>query len=94
MMRYAEETMADYLIFSPIFDTPSKRAFGAPQGLKKLEAVCKASSLPVYALGGVTIENAKSCMDCGAYGIAALSYFQQLDTFVATLNDIHHRVNQ
>ena len=77
--QYAAENGADYLYFSPIFDTPSKRQYGAPQGLKALETVCKRLSLPVYALGGITVERIAQCRNCGAYGIAALSLFQALD---------------
>jgi len=51
-LRIAEEKAADYLLFGPIFDTPSKRKYGAPQGLEKLGEICRATSLPVFALGG------------------------------------------
>jgi thiamine-phosphate pyrophosphorylase len=75
-IRAAEEG-ADYLFFGPVFATPSKVEFGAPQGLGKLAEVCRAVSIPVMAIGGITLENARACRDAGAAGIAAIRLFQQ-----------------
>ena len=68
---------ADYVFFGPVFTTPSKAAFGAPQGLAKLAEACKAARIPVIAIGGITVENAGSCREAGAAGIAAIRLFQQ-----------------
>jgi len=67
---------ADYLFFGPVFATPSKAAFGAPQGLEGLAKVCRAVAVPVFAIGGVTLENAAACLASGAAGIAAIRLFQ------------------
>jgi thiamine-phosphate pyrophosphorylase len=67
---------ADYLFFGPIFTTPSKVRYGAPQGLDRLAQVSAAVRIPVLAIGGITIENAASCFACGAAGIAAIRLFQ------------------
>lgn len=67
---------ADYLFFGPVFATPSKAAFGAPQGLDLLAEVCRSVSIPVLAIGGITLENAAACRDSGAAGIAAIRLFQ------------------
>jgi thiamine-phosphate pyrophosphorylase len=75
-IRAAEEG-SDYLFFGPLFATPSKVEFGAPQGLGKLAEVCRAVSIPVIAIGGITLENARACRDAGAAGIAAIRLFQQ-----------------
>jgi thiamine-phosphate pyrophosphorylase len=74
---------ADYIFFGPIFATPSKQAFGAPQGLTMLERVCRATSLPVLAIGGITSRNARECLQAGAAGIAAIRLFQQAPEDVA-----------
>ncbi len=74
--RSAASGGADYLFFGPVFATPSKAAFGAPQGLERLAAVCRSVSIPVLAIGGVTLENAASCLSAGASGIAAIRLFQ------------------
>jgi len=88
-VRLAEESGAEYLLFSPIFDTPSKRQYGAPQGLKTLGKLCKTTPLPIFALGGITLHSAAHCMAEGAYGIAGISMFQDLARFVETLEQFH-----
>jgi thiamine-phosphate pyrophosphorylase len=67
---------ADYIFFGPVFATPSKAKFGEPQGLKKLAYICSAVSVPVIAIGGITLENASECISAGAAGIAAIRLFQ------------------
>jgi len=67
---------ADYIFFGPIFATPSKAAFGAPQGLARLAEVCTSVTIPVLAIGGITLENAPACLSAGASGIAAIRLFQ------------------
>jgi thiamine-phosphate pyrophosphorylase len=74
--RSAADGGASYLFFGPVFATPSKAAFGAPQGLDRLGAVCRAVSIPVLAIGGITPENASDCLGAGASGIAAIRLFQ------------------
>ena len=67
---------AEYLFFGPVFATPSKAAFGAPQGLERLGEVCRAVSIPVLAIGGITLANFSQCLAAGASGIAAIRLFQ------------------
>ena len=76
--RAAQAGAADYLFFGPIFPTPSKEKFGPPQGLSRLTEVCRAISIPVLAIGGITLDNAKSCIEAGATGIAAIRLFQDV----------------
>ena len=47
-----------------------------PAGLEKLRQACQAK-IPVLALGGVTLQNAHSCLQAGAAGIAAIRLFQE-----------------
>lgn len=67
---------ADYLFFGPVFATPSKAAYGAPQGVQRLAEVCRAAAVPVLAIGGITLENAAECISAGASGIAGIRLFQ------------------
>ncbi len=72
----AEAGGADYLLLGPIFDTPSKRRYGPPLGLDKLSEVTKRIKLPVLALGGITVERVRTCLEAGATGIAGIRLFQ------------------
>jgi thiamine-phosphate pyrophosphorylase len=74
--RAAEDSGADYIFFGPVFPTPSKETFGPPQGTELLEQVCRGVTIPVLAIGGITPENAKTCRNAGAAGIAAIRLFQ------------------
>ena len=68
---------ATFAVFAPVFEKKDSRDM-KPTGLNQLSEACKAS-IPVLALGGVTLENAKSCIDAGAAGIAAIRLFQEND---------------
>jgi thiamine-phosphate diphosphorylase len=74
--RAAERGGADYIFFGPVFATPSKVAFGAPQGTERLREVCASVGIPVLAIGGVNAENGRECIAAGAAGIAAIRLFQ------------------
>jgi thiamine-phosphate pyrophosphorylase len=91
--RSAERDGADYLFFGPIFATPSKAAFGAPQGLGRLAIVCREVAIPVLAIGGITLENASACFAAGASGIAAIRLFQDaldISSLVQSLRKLAH----
>jgi thiamine-phosphate pyrophosphorylase len=62
---------ADYATFGPVFDTPSKRAFGPPLGLPALGRAARLG-LPLVALGGVDPGNAAAAIGAGAFGVAAI----------------------
>jgi len=74
--REAERAGAGYIFFGPVFDTPSKRGMGEPQGLARLGEICRVVKIPVLAIGGVSEENAAECIRAGAAGIAAIRMFQ------------------
>ena len=64
---------ADVVLFSPVFPTASKPGH-AGAGLDALAACCAAvPETPVYALGGITPDRVRDCLDAGAYGVAVLS---------------------
>jgi thiamine-phosphate pyrophosphorylase len=70
---------ADAILFAPVFEKiVAGQTITPGQGIDRLRAACLAASpIPVYALGGVTPENARSCLDAGAAGIAGIRLFQQ-----------------
>jgi len=74
--REAAVAGASYIFFGPVFDTPSKRGMGEPQGIARLGEICRSVAIPVVAIGGVSEENAGECIRAGAAGIAAIRMFQ------------------
>jgi len=90
--REAESAGAAYIFFGPVFDTPSKRGMGEPQGVARLEEICRSVAIRVLAIGGVNEQNAGDCIRAGAAGIAAIRLFQ--DTRDAeTLKDAVKRLH-
>jgi len=70
-VRCARDGGADFATFGPVFDTPSKRAWGPPVGLDALREAARLG-LPLVALGGVDPSNAASTVAAGAAGVAAI----------------------
>ena len=82
---------AHYIIFGPVFATPSKAAYGSPQSLDRLAEVCRSVQIPVLAIGGITLENASSCFSAGASGIAAIRLFQDSTNLAETIRSIRSK---
>jgi thiamine-phosphate pyrophosphorylase len=76
-VKEAESQQADFVVVGPIYDTPSKRMYGQPLGVKALETICKAARIPIYAIGGITPERVTEVLDAGAYGVAVISSILQ-----------------
>jgi thiamine-phosphate pyrophosphorylase len=77
-VRAAEREGASYVLFGPVFAPLSKPSDLAPRGLDQLARAASSVTIPVLALGGITLENAHSCMAAGAAGVAGISIFQNL----------------
>lgn len=73
----AERDGADYIFFGPVFATPSKAAYGPPQGVERLWEVARAVKIPVIAIGGITQENSAECLRENVRGYAAIGWFQK-----------------
>ncbi|HLK53916.1 MAG TPA: thiamine phosphate synthase, partial [Candidatus Angelobacter sp.] len=79
----AEAHGADFAVFAPVFE---KNGTAHRAGLELLRQACHRTEtaqppMPVLALGGVTLQNARQCVEAGAAGIAGIRLFQQ--------NDVH-----
>jgi thiamine-phosphate pyrophosphorylase len=87
----AAQNGADYIFFGPVFSTPSKEALGAPQGLPLLAQICRAVTIPVLAIGGITVENAPACLAAGAAGLAAIRPFQDAADLPSLVQALRNR---
>ena len=68
----AEAEGADYVVFGPIFDTPSKRSYGAPVGLQELGEATRSLRIPILAIGGIGRDEIPLCLGAGAHGVALI----------------------
>lgn len=91
--RAARAGGADFVLFGPVFETESKLAFGAPQGLSRLaEVTSELRGFPVVAIGGITLENAGACFEAGASGVAAIRLLndaKRVASIVAGLRSVY-----
>jgi thiamine-phosphate pyrophosphorylase len=69
----AEGEGADWVVFGPVYDTPSERRDGAPQGVVRLRETARAVRIPVVAIGGITPERVGEVIEAGAHGVAVIS---------------------
>jgi len=72
-LQQADATSADYLAFGPIFATTSKEAPDPTVGLDGLARARRATSKPLVAIGGITVENARQVIEQGADSVAVIS---------------------
>lgn len=85
--RAARDGGADFAVFGPIFDTPSKRAYGTPLGTEGLrEAALALAPFPLVALGGVDEENAAEVLRAGAAGVAGIRLFANGQNLARTVH--------
>ena len=69
----AEADGADFAVLGPVYDTPSKRAYGDPIGLRPLEEASQQSHIPVFAIGGISLPRVQEVSRVGARGVAIIS---------------------
>lgn len=85
---------ADFVTFSPIFQSPDK---GAPLGIEKLKTVCeKMNQFPVIALGGINETNWREVLRSGAGGFAAIRFLndaKNLKEIAAQISQIKNENN-
>lgn len=71
---------ADYLGFGPVFESPTKTGVRTPRGIDALEAACRATKLPVVAIGGITLDTARAVWSAGAAAAAVISEIERSDS--------------
>ena len=69
----AERDGADFIVFGPVYATPSKAVYGAPLGIERLAEAAGNLTIPVFALGGINPAVVAEAMATGAHGVALIS---------------------
>jgi len=69
----AESEGADYLGVGPMFATATKPDAGTPVGPERLREIKQHVRLPVFGIGGITLQNAAHVLQAGADGICVIS---------------------
>ena len=90
----AQAAGADYILLGPIFATPSKLPYGPPLGLVKLREVTSQVSIPVFALGGITLDRVALCRQNGAAGIAGIRIFQDCDSMEELVRELREMAGE
>jgi thiamine-phosphate pyrophosphorylase len=84
----AQQQGADFVLFGPVYFTPSKAAYGAPHGLNKLKEIVEKISLPVYAIGGINLENILDLRSLGVSRVALISAIMSSDAPKKATSDL------
>jgi thiamine-phosphate pyrophosphorylase len=83
---------ADFLVFGPVYFTPSKAAYGEPQGLDRLREAVAQSSVPVFAIGGINVERIPHVFTVGAYGVAMISAISAVSDPAQAARELLHQL--
>jgi thiamine-phosphate pyrophosphorylase len=91
----ARKSGADFIVFGPIYETLSKRAYGEPLGIAALtDVVSTLPGFPVLALGGLKLDNVADCARAGAAGVAAITMFDDLARLTDIANEARSRFKE
>ena len=69
----AEKKGANYLGVSPVFSTTTKNDAGEPCGTGLIREIKKNCRIPIVAIGGIDLSNAKEVIAAGADAVCAIS---------------------
>jgi thiamine-phosphate pyrophosphorylase len=72
----AEKAGAGYVGLGPIFATFTKKDAESPVGLDMIRKTRKSIRIPIVAIGGITLTNAREVILAGAVSVASISALQ------------------
>jgi len=85
---------ADYVSVGSMFVTGTKPDAGAPVGLQRLAEIRRAVSLPVAAIGGITVDNVAQVMRAGADAPAVISAVSRAHDMEAATRDLARIIDE
>jgi thiamine-phosphate pyrophosphorylase len=89
----AEQEGADYIALSPVFSTASKNDAGPGRGLIVLREIRRSVSVPVIAIGGITMDNVREVITAGADGVAVISVVVGSKNITAAAQELSTRIS-
>jgi len=90
----AEEKGADYIALGPIFPSLTKADIGPACGPALIAEVKQHVSLPLVAIGGITLSNAPSVLDAGADFLAAISSVMGSENVRGTISEFESLIKE
>lgn len=69
----SQQEGADFVVLGPVYETPSKRKYGPPLGVRVLREAGRQCHIPMYAIGGMTPARVETVMEAGVAGVAVVS---------------------
>ncbi len=82
-LKQVEALGADFAVLGPIYDTPSKRPYGAPLSLAVFKQAASEIQIPLFAIGGITQSRLSDIFSAGADGVAMISEISMADDIQA-----------
>lgn len=82
----------DYIAYGPIFSTRTKSDHAAVVGVEGLRAVRQLSSLPLFAIGGISVESVAAIREAGADGVAVISAISHAPNIGTAVEDFVRRL--
>jgi thiamine-phosphate pyrophosphorylase len=92
--KKAENSGADYVSISPIFDTACKDYFIEPLGIEKIGMIKEEIDIPVIALGGINENNVNGVLENGADGIAVISAILQSENPMQSASRLYREIKK
>lgn len=89
----ANEMDIDYIAYSPVFDTPTKRDTRPALGLEGVRKIAAITRHPSVAIGGIHAENAAHVIEAGAGGVAVVSAIMSAPDPCMAAKELRHCVD-
>ena len=85
-VRNSQQLPIQYIGFGPVYPTLTKADAAPVVGLHRLRAACKASALPIIAIGGVGIDQVREVFNAGAASAAVISALMRAKDIAREMN--------
>jgi thiamine-phosphate pyrophosphorylase len=84
----AQQGGADFIVFGPLYQTPSKQMYGPPVGLEALRQLHRKVTLPIFGIGGIRLSRVAAVIASGAQGVAVVSAVMTADDPARAARDL------